>query len=279
MILAFHLRFRKLRRAVFDANTNIFRNLWIHNFRPLFSGCSGTAQPCTKTGHLILRQKTVRRVPFASTLPDPNTQRQGQDRRNTRQPLKIPIWRNPLMFRKISLLLSLSLLLGFSASAQDSKADVYVGYQYTRQTYTGTTFNMNGAVGQIAVYPTSWFGIVGEVSGSAVGNIHGFTGSGGTLYSYMGGPRLAFRHGPLQPYVQGLFGVGQLDSTLQTRLGSPSSTAFATAVGGGLDLKASRHFAVRLVQGDYFLTRFTNPVSVRFSQNNFRLSTGLVFRF
>jgi hypothetical protein len=184
------------------------------------------------------------------------------------------------MFRKIALLVSLSLLAGFSASAQDSKADAYVGYQYTRQTYgSGTSFNMNGGVGQIAVYPTSWLGIVGEVSGNAVGSIHGFTGSGGTLYSYMGGPRISFRHGPLQPYVQGLFGLGQLDSTLQARIGSPSSTAYAMAVGGGLDLKVSHHFAVRLVQGDYYLTRFTNPLNSRFSQNNFRLSTGLVLRF
>jgi hypothetical protein len=184
------------------------------------------------------------------------------------------------MFRKIALLISLSLLFGFSAAAQDSKADVYVGYQYTRQTYTaGTTFNMNGGVGQIAVYPTSWFGIVGEVSGNAVGHITGLGGSGGTLYSYMGGPRLSFRHGPLQPYVQGLFGLGQLDSTLQTRIGASSSTAYAMAIGGGLDLKLSRHFAVRAIQGDYFLTRFTNPLNARFTQNNFRLSTGFVFRF
>jgi hypothetical protein len=185
------------------------------------------------------------------------------------------------MFRKIALLASLSLLFGFAASAQDySKADMYVGYQYTRQMYTpGTTFNMNGGVGQIAVYPTSWIGFVGEISGSAVGNIHGFTGSGGTLYSYMGGVRFTYRHGPLQPYVQGLFGVGQLDSTLQARLGSPSSTAFATGIGGGLDVKLARHFAIRAIQGDYFLTRFTNPLNARFSQNNFRLSTGLVLRF
>jgi Outer membrane protein beta-barrel domain len=186
------------------------------------------------------------------------------------------------MFRKIALLLSLSLVLGFSVAAQDTpKADLYVGYQYTRQTYTpGTSFNMNGGVGQVVVYPTSWLGIVGEVSGNVVGNIQApFNGSGGTLYSYMGGARIAFRHGPLQPYVQGLFGIGQLDSTLQARLGSPSSTAFATALGGGLDLRVTHHFAIRLVQGDYFLTRFTNPLNARFSQNNFRLSSGLVLRF
>jgi hypothetical protein len=183
------------------------------------------------------------------------------------------------MFRKVAFLLSLSLLLGFSAAAQD-RADVYVGYQYTRQHYgPGATFNMNGGVGQIGVYPASWLGIVGEVSGNAVGNITGFTGSGGTLYSYMGGLRLRVPHGPLQPYVQGLFGLGQLDSTLQTRLGSSSSTAYAMALGGGLDLKVAPHFAVRLIQGDYFLTRFTNPLNARFSQNNFRLSAGLVLRF
>jgi outer membrane protein with beta-barrel domain len=186
------------------------------------------------------------------------------------------------MFRKIALLLSLSLVLGFSASAQDSpKADLYVGYQYTRQMYTpGTSFNMNGGIGQIVVYPTRWLGLVGEISGNAVGNIRApFNGSGGTLYSYMGGARIAFRHGPLQPYVQALAGAGQLDSTLQARLTSPSSVAFAAAFGGGLDLRVTHHFAVRLVQGDYFLTRFTNPVNAAFSQNNFRLSTGLVLRF
>lgn len=186
------------------------------------------------------------------------------------------------MLRKIALLLSLSLVFGFAASAQDSpKADLYVGYQYTRQMYTpGTTFNMNGGIGQIVVYPTRWLGLVGEISGNAVGNIRApFNGSGGTLYSYMGGARIAFRHGPLQPYVQALAGAGQLDSTLQARLTSPSSVAFAAAFGGGLDIRVTHHFAIRAVQGDYFLTRFTNPVNVQFSQNNFRLSTGLVLRF
>jgi hypothetical protein len=186
------------------------------------------------------------------------------------------------MFRKIALLLSLSLVLGFSAAAQDTpKADLYVGYQYTRQMYTpGTSFNMNGGIGQIVVYTTRWLGIVGEISGNAVGNIHApFNGSGGTLYSYMGGARIAFRHGPLQPYIQALVGAGQLDSTLQARLGSPSSFAFAAAFGGGLDIRVAHHFAIRAVQGDYFLTDFTNPINVRFTQNNFRLSSGLVLRF
>jgi hypothetical protein len=185
------------------------------------------------------------------------------------------------MFRKIALLASLSLLFGFAASAQDySKADIYVGYQYTRQMYTpGHSFNMNGGVGQIAVYPTSWIGFVGEISGNAVGTVHGFTGSGGTMYTYMGGPRLTYRHGPLQPYVQALFGTSQLDGTLQRHIGSTGSMAFSTAIGGGLEARITSHFGIRVIQGDYFLTRFKDPINVAFTQNNFRLSSGLVLRF
>jgi hypothetical protein len=183
------------------------------------------------------------------------------------------------MFRKLALFISLSLLFGFSASAQDSKADAYIGYQYTRQSFgVGTKFNMNGGVGQIAVYPSKWLGFVGEFSGSEAGNI-ATHGSGGAMYTVMGGPRLYFRRGPIQPYVQGLFGLARADSTLQAHLGAASSNAFATAIGGGLDVKLRPHFSYRLIQGDYFLTRFDNAINIRFTQNNFRLSTGLVFRF
>jgi hypothetical protein len=183
------------------------------------------------------------------------------------------------MFRKIALLISLSLIFGFSASAQNSKADAYVGYQYTRQSFgTGTKFNMNGGVGQIAVYPSRWFGVVGEFSGSAAGNISG-VGSGGAMYTVMGGPRIYFSRGALQPYVQGLVGLARADSTLQAHLGAASSNAFAMAIGGGMDVKLHHHFSYRLIQGDYFLTRFDNAINIRFTQNNFRLSTGLVFRF
>lgn len=181
--------------------------------------------------------------------------------------------------RRILCLLVVSSLFGVAAEAQ-SKADAYVGYVYTRQTYGNGlgNFNMNGGIGQIAVYPSSWLGFVGEFGGSAVRNINGAPASG-ALYSFMAGPRISFRHGPLQPYVQGLFGGAHLDSTLQTRLGATSANGFAAAAGGGLDLKLSSHAAVRLGQVDYFLTRLDNPSNVRFNQNNFRYSAGFVFRF
>jgi hypothetical protein len=45
-------------------------------------------------------------------------------------------------------------------------------------------------------------------------------------------------------------------------------------LGGGVDVAVHRNLAVRLIQADYFLTRFGGA-----SQNNARISTGLVFRF
>lgn len=35
-----------------------------------------------------------------------------------------------------------------------------------------------------------------------------------------------------------------------------SSTTFATALGGGVDITVNRHLAVRLIEADYLLTRF-----------------------
>ena len=175
------------------------------------------------------------------------------------------------MVRKIGLLLTLSLLLGFSAAAQDSKADFYAGFQYTRMSAFGA--NQYGGVGQFAYYPTSWFGVVGEFSGSTLGPSAGALTTANTLYTYMGGPRVAFRHGPIQPYVQALFGGATVNTSTQ---GFPpaNNNGFALAVGGGLDLKIHRHIAFRLIQADYFYTHFGGG-----TQNNFRFSTGIVFRF
>jgi hypothetical protein len=172
------------------------------------------------------------------------------------------------MVRKIGLSLVLCLLFGFSAFAQDSKADAYVGFQYTRQNF-GFASNMTGGVGQFAYYPSKWIGVVGEVSGGAD------TGGRGTsMYTYMGGPRVTLRHGRIQPYAQVLIGGSRFSSSFVQGLGPLSSNSFAAAVGGGVDLTIVRHFSVRLIQADYLFTHFTGA-----TQNNLRLSSGFVFRF
>ena len=84
------------------------------------------------------------------------------------------------------------------------------------------------------------------------------------------GPRLSFPIGKFRPFGEALFGVGHV-STGQGI--STSDTSLVTTVGGGLDYKIIRILALR-AEGDYVQTRFFST-----TQNNFRLSTGIVFRF
>lgn len=51
------------------------------------------------------------------------------------------------------------------------------------------------------------------------------------------------------------------------------ATSFALAVGGGLDVRASKHFDLRVIQADYLPTFFGST-----RQDNLRLSFGVVFR-
>jgi opacity protein-like surface antigen len=62
---------------------------------------------------------------------------------------------------------------------------------------------------------------------------------------------------------------------------SVSDNAFAMTVGGGLDIKLNKRFAVRLVQAEYLYTRFGNSCqfaicSENNNQNSFRLKSGIV---
>jgi hypothetical protein len=195
--------------------------------------------------------------------------------------------------RSVVCLLAFSLLFCCAVSAQDSdttKADAFLGYTYVRQTYKdgilpyNVPFNMNGGSGQFVLYPTSSIGIVAEVAGTAASNIGGNPASG-AMFTYLFGPRVTLHRGRLHPYVQALFGEAHLSSGLNYYLlstnasGGPANNSFAVAAGVGLDWTLTRHFAVRLAQIDYLMTRFYDPFGNRFIQNNARYSGGVAYRF
>jgi opacity protein-like surface antigen len=87
-------------------------------------------------------------------------------------------------------------------------------------------------------------------------------------YNMLFGPRVSFSVGKLRPFGEALFGVGHVGSN-----GAGSNTSFATGLGGGIDYRIFRPIALRL-EADYIETRFFST-----TQNNVRLSTGIVFRF
>ncbi|HYE73675.1 MAG TPA: flagellar motor protein MotB, partial [Blastocatellia bacterium] len=111
------------------------------------------------------------------------------------------------------------------------------------------------------------------------------------IYTFLAGPQISFRSERVTPFVHTLFGVahgraegrGSVAGVGQVVQLSLKETAFAAAFGGGVDVKLTDRIWWRTLQADYILTRFdsTDPVfltSRKDTQNNFRLSTGLVFR-
>ncbi len=184
--------------------------------------------------------------------------------------------------RKVGLLLGMVLLLGLTAAAQDSsKVDLFAGYSYVRATPAtpgAPGFNLNGGSASAAYYLTRSFGIVSDFGGYHVSRV-GSTPVSGTLYTYLFGPRLAY-HGSsrVTPFAQALFGGAH--GSASAFGGSASGNAFAMSAGGGLDVNASEHIGFRLVQAEYLMSRFREgPSSNRSTQNNARISTGIVFRW
>ncbi len=174
-------------------------------------------------------------------------------------------------------------LCGFAlpATAQDdaTKLEAYGGYDYIRFNVNANvsgvppsqSFNANGGGGQLEFNVNHWLGIVGDLSGYGVTNTS--ADLVGWVMPYLFGPRINFRQRKFSPFAQTLFG-GCLASN---RIGGgPTQNSFAMTAGGGLDISVSRHFAVRPVQAEYFLTKFPDGLNNR--QDNFRFSAGIVYR-
>jgi outer membrane immunogenic protein len=140
-------------------------------------------------------------------------------------------------------------------------------------------FQMNGGAGWFAYNFSHRLALVGEVGSEYASSINATTGDL-TLTSFLGGPRYTRHPGNrMAPFAQLLLGGAHASGALTPATSglSGSANAFAMAAGGGLDLDLSRHWALRLFQLDYYLTRFNNGVNDH--QNNLRFGGGVAFRF
>src|SRR5215472_16667605 len=99
------------------------------------------------------------------------------------------------------------LAFSLAAAAQDyPKADIFLGYTYTRFNSAGVipAFNANGGSGQFAYNFTKR--ISGVVDLGAV-NVRGSSLQlDTTVANFLAGPRVPFHWGRFTPYVQTLFG-------------------------------------------------------------------------
>ena len=187
-----------------------------------------------------------------------------------------------------------------SAFAQERRAEVFFGYSYTRinpNTSGQPGFNLNGGNAAVAYDLSEPIALVVDFGGYHIAKI-GNASADVDFFSFLFGPRFSYRaHSRIIPFGQVL--IGGVSTSLY---GAPPGSfvggragGFAMTLGGGVDAKMSERLAFRLIQSEYFMTRFHefsaspgSPLSAfpgivpavgRVTQNNLRISTGIVLRF
>ncbi len=200
-------------------------------------------------------------------------------------------------FLLITIIFLLPLALLAQTSDEHPKAEIFGGYSYLS---SDVSFP-GGWDAQATGYFTRHFGVTADFSGHYSGQL---AVPGGLeindhkrVYTYLFGPTYAVRHGKHAVFVHALFGgahssgtstipitVSMFPPTTSLETINQSSSAFAMAIGGGLDLGLMKHLAVRVGQVDWLYTRFQGPSVALGSaahnfQKSFRYSGGVVFRF
>ena len=204
--------------------------------------------------------------------------------------------RTSALLGRVTVIAAVSLVFSVAANAQvPTSGNVFFGYSYFNTpplSFTGDTSrqNLNGWEGSLEGRVFPWVGIVADFSGHygsqtvpspvgtcAIGVVCPPLTNTTHVQNFLFGPRVSVSVGRFRPFGEVLFGGGHISvkqsSPLPDNFIMPKDTSFATAVGGGLDYRIIRPIAVRF-QGDYIQNRFFGG-----TQNNVRLSTGVVFRF
>jgi opacity protein-like surface antigen len=143
-----------------------------------------------------------------------------------------------------------------------------------------------------AVNPTTWFGIVGEVSGSYKNNLDisyaDFQSSNDAqVYTFMGGARFFKKVGRVVPFGQILTGVAHMRAKSRFTPGIPgfgntieeSTTDFALQPGGGVTVYLTERVGVRLA-GDYrSIIDFAADMEDNEYTNEFRMTAGFTLQW
>jgi opacity protein-like surface antigen len=170
------------------------------------------------------------------------------------------------------------------ANAQLPGGNVFLGYSYENTNSSTLDLdlsraNLHGWEASFEGKVLPWIGIVADVAGhygsqsfvqptpNGPQNIN----VTGHQQEYLFGPRLSVPVGRVTPFAEVMVGLAHIHTG--GTLPGPSNTSFATAVGGGIDYRVVRPLALR-VEGDYIRTKFFSA-----TQNNLRLSAGIVLRF
>jgi hypothetical protein len=180
------------------------------------------------------------------------------------------------------------------------RVEVFTGYSYLRASDSQSQrVNQNGWDFSIAANFSKSFSLVADFS-----NHYGTTtagafdpttgafnpiGTGGKGFSFLFGPQVSYREIPrVKPFGHMLFGGMRASKLVGNYLAGPPcnsglcvvpATSFAMALGGGLDVKATDRIWIRPFQADYVRAEITTGYGSIATQNDLRVSAGIVFRF
>lgn len=187
--------------------------------------------------------------------------------------------------------IALLLFAGLASAQIPTSGNVFFGYSYESVSSSAVDVanlsraNLNGWEASLEGKVFPWVGFVADLSGHygspsyqvELGGEASTISVTGHEFTALFGPRVSAPIGKFRPFAEALFGAAHITTTantpLQSDIAQPSDTSFAVALGGGLDYRIIKPVAWRF-QGDYVETRFFGT-----TQNNVRLSTGIVLRF
>jgi len=169
--------------------------------------------------------------------------------------------------RKFLILLPL-LVLPVSAWAQTTpQLELFGGYSNMVANTNNINFDMNGVNVSAQENLNSWFGGVLDFS-THFGTENGLKTNTQTV-TY--GPVFTYRKNKnIAPFGHVMIGA-ERGGTNYLNISQPE-TRLAVIAGGGLDVNVTPRIAIRFIQVDYLMSKFSNA-----RQDNFRVSGGIVF--
>jgi opacity protein-like surface antigen len=166
------------------------------------------------------------------------------------------------------------------AQTQNAPLEVAVTYNTMRSLQAGANQSFWQQGGSAELSGSLWksVAIVADVTGTHSDSISS-TGVPLSLVTTTFGPRYRFAAAhKVSPYGQALIGIANgFDSVFPSPGGAQNSyTSMALQISGGVDVRLSKHLAVRVLDAGWLRTQLPNATAN--VQNNLRLGAGLVFR-
>jgi outer membrane protein OmpA-like peptidoglycan-associated protein len=186
------------------------------------------------------------------------------------------------LWRMAGLLFGLLFAISVQAQNGNESAPRYEfggSYSYVRANAGnyGASFSTLGLSSSSAFNLNPRLGVVSDVGFYRFSGLP--SGITSNMYTFMSGPQLSFRrYERIQPFVHVLVGVGHLNASRDSIGVHAAENGFAFSPGGGADLFLKPGLAVRLFQFDYLRTNYDRSNGLGTNQNNWRISTGIVFR-